>query len=71
MKKIKNKFIKFLPIKDDSIKFIYSVNLFEKLMDKDLKKLLNECYRILNKDGSIRFICKKYRYNFKNYEEKI
>ena len=69
-KKLKINSLNFLPIKDNSIKFIYSVNLFEKLMDKDLKKLLNECYRILNKDGSIRFVVKNIDIIFKNYEEK-
>ena len=39
-------------------------------MDKDLKKLLNECYRILNKDGSIRFVVKNIDTIFKIMKKK-
>ena len=39
-------------------------------MDKDLKKLLNECYRILNKDASIRIVVKNIDTIFKKLSTK-
>ena len=44
---------KFL-LPDDSVDYVYSEHLFEHLTLSQAKNMLNECYRVMKKDGIIR-----------------
>ncbi len=51
---------KQIPLKDKSVDVISLVELIEHLNDKDLSLLLNECKRVLKKNGKILFTTPNY-----------
>lgn len=65
-----------IPFEDNSIQFIFSSNFLEHFNDGEGKKLLEECYRVLIKDGELRLIvpdldveAKKMKQTLLNYQK--
>lgn len=46
-----------LPIKNNSIKYVFASHLIEHLTDQNDQKLFSEVYRIIRKDGCFRIAC--------------
>lgn len=58
---------KGIPLKDDIADYIYSSHFLEHLYRKDANNLLNECHRVLKKDGVLRISVPDLEYAVKLY----
>ncbi len=56
-----------IPLENYSVDNVYSSHTFEHLRYEDGDKFLNECYRVLKKDGGIRLIVPNLRLKIEDY----
>lgn len=60
-----------IPFKKDSVPFIFTSHFLEHLKEEQTRKLIQDCFRVLKKDGIIRIIVPDLDFEVKEMEEKI
>lgn len=60
-----------IPIRTESVKYIFTSHFLEHITEETAKNLLNECFRVLKKGGLIRIIVPDFDEEIKELEEKI